>query len=123
VHLGYVKTKLASISTEFSSRPENSTLSECLDRRMPADAEAIGAVVNAISETLRRLDVPEQFLSQKPRSPQPGKTLTANQIQSTSAAGRECSMLILLNSPQIPQSTTVIGGINVPTNLHHPSAP
>ena len=29
---------------------------------MPADAEAIGAVVNAISETLGRLEVPEQKL-------------------------------------------------------------
>ena len=50
------------MSTEFSSGPENPTLFELLDRRMPADAEAISAVVNAISETLGRLEVPEQKL-------------------------------------------------------------
>ena len=32
------------MSPEFSSGPENTTLSELLDRNMPADAEAIGEV-------------------------------------------------------------------------------
>jgi serine/threonine-protein kinase RsbW len=50
------------MSPEFSSGPENTTLSEVLDRNMPADAEAIGEVVDAISETLARLEVPEQKL-------------------------------------------------------------
>jgi serine/threonine-protein kinase RsbW len=48
------------MSAEFSSGPENATLSELLDRNMPADPEAIAAVVDAISETLERLEVPEQ---------------------------------------------------------------
>jgi len=45
---------------EFSGRPENSALSELLDLSVPADSEAIAAVVDAISETLARLQVPEQ---------------------------------------------------------------
>ena len=45
---------------EFSGRPENSALSELLDLSMPADGEAIGAVVDSISETLSQLEVPEQ---------------------------------------------------------------
>jgi|ERR1700686_708198 serine/threonine-protein kinase RsbW len=50
------------MSAEFSSGPENTTLSELLDRDMPADAEAISAAVDVISETLARLEVPEQKL-------------------------------------------------------------
>ena len=45
---------------EFSGGPENSALSELLDLSMPADGEAIGAVVDSISETLAQLEVPEQ---------------------------------------------------------------
>ena len=45
---------------ESSSGPENNTLSELLDRSMPADPGAVAAVVDTISETLARLDVPEQ---------------------------------------------------------------
>jgi serine/threonine-protein kinase RsbW len=45
---------------EFSGGPENSALSELIDLSMPADSEAIAAVVDAISETLTRLEVPEQ---------------------------------------------------------------
>jgi len=45
---------------ESSSGPENDTLSELLDRSMPADPEAVAGVVDTISETLSRLDVPEQ---------------------------------------------------------------
>jgi serine/threonine-protein kinase RsbW len=45
---------------EFSSGPENTSLSELLDRSMPADSEAIATVVDAISETLTQLEVPEQ---------------------------------------------------------------
>lgn len=48
------------MSHESSSGPENTTFSELIDRSMPADPEAIGAVVDDISETLTRLDVPEQ---------------------------------------------------------------
>src|ERR1019366_1211232 len=48
------------MSHEFSSGPENTTFSELLDRSMPADSEAIAAVVDDISETLTRLEVPEQ---------------------------------------------------------------
>ncbi|MFZ0201126.1 MAG: ATP-binding protein [Candidatus Sulfotelmatobacter sp.] len=44
---------------EFSGAPENG-LSERLDLSVPADAEAIGRVVDAISETLEHLEVPEQ---------------------------------------------------------------
>jgi len=45
---------------EFSSGPENTALTELLDRSMPADSEAIATVVDAISETLAQLEVPEQ---------------------------------------------------------------
>lgn len=45
---------------EFSGGPENSALSQLLDLNMPADSEAIATVVDAISETLARLEVPEQ---------------------------------------------------------------
>jgi serine/threonine-protein kinase RsbW len=45
---------------EFSSGPENAALSELLDRSIPADSEAIATVVDVISETLARLEVPEQ---------------------------------------------------------------
>src|SRR5271167_4005261 len=48
------------MSTEFSDGPENSALSELLDLKMPADSEAIATVVDAISETIARLEVPEQ---------------------------------------------------------------
>jgi serine/threonine-protein kinase RsbW len=48
------------MSAEFSGGPENSALSELLDLSMPADGEAIGAVVDSISETLVQLEVPEQ---------------------------------------------------------------
>jgi serine/threonine-protein kinase RsbW len=48
------------MSAEFSSGPENTALSELLDRSMPADSEAIATVVDAISETLANLQVPEQ---------------------------------------------------------------
>jgi serine/threonine-protein kinase RsbW len=48
------------MSAEFSSGPEDTALSELLDRSMPADSEAIATVVDAISETLARLEVPEQ---------------------------------------------------------------
>ncbi|MFZ0761489.1 MAG: ATP-binding protein [Candidatus Sulfotelmatobacter sp.] len=45
---------------EFSDSPENGTLAELIDLSVPADAEAIGGVVDAVSETLARLQVPEQ---------------------------------------------------------------
>jgi serine/threonine-protein kinase RsbW len=45
---------------EISGGSENSELSELLDRSMPANSEAIAAVVDSISETLGKLDVPEQ---------------------------------------------------------------
>ena len=48
------------MSAEFSSGPENTALTELLDRSMPADSEAIATVVDAISETLAQLVVPEQ---------------------------------------------------------------
>jgi serine/threonine-protein kinase RsbW len=48
------------MSAEFSGGPENNALSELLDVNMPADAEAVAAVVDSISETLERLEVPEQ---------------------------------------------------------------
>jgi serine/threonine-protein kinase RsbW len=48
------------MSAEFSSGPENSALSELLDRSLPAEPEAIATVVDAISETLAQLEVPEQ---------------------------------------------------------------
>jgi len=46
--------------TEFSGGPENSEFAELIDLSVPAEAEAIGAVVDTISETLTRLQVPEQ---------------------------------------------------------------
>ncbi len=48
------------MTPEYSSAPENSGLSERLDLSVPADAEAIASVVDAISETLEHLEVPEQ---------------------------------------------------------------
>jgi serine/threonine-protein kinase RsbW len=48
------------MTAEFSGSPENSALSELLDLRMPANSEAIATVVDAISETLAQLEVPEQ---------------------------------------------------------------
>jgi serine/threonine-protein kinase RsbW len=48
------------MSPEFSSGSENSTLSGLLDRSIPADPEEIAAVVDTISETLARLNVPEE---------------------------------------------------------------
>ena len=48
------------MSAESSGGPENNALSELLDVNMPADAEAVAAVVDSISETLERLEVPEQ---------------------------------------------------------------
>ena len=48
------------MSADFSSGPENTTLTELLDRSMPADSESIAAVVDAISEILARLEIPEQ---------------------------------------------------------------
>jgi serine/threonine-protein kinase RsbW len=44
---------------EFSGVPE-SELSERFDLSVPADAEAIASVVDALSETLEHLEVPEQ---------------------------------------------------------------
>lgn len=48
------------MSDEFSSGPENTGLVELLDRSMPADSEAIATVVDAITETLAQLTIPEQ---------------------------------------------------------------
>src|SRR5208282_6912373 len=48
------------MSPEFSSGPENIALAELLDRTMQAEPEAINAVVDAITATLERLEVPEQ---------------------------------------------------------------
>ncbi len=48
------------MSAECGSNPENSSLSELLDLSVPADSEAIAAVVDTVSETLERLQVPEQ---------------------------------------------------------------
>jgi serine/threonine-protein kinase RsbW len=48
------------MSADSSRGPEDTTFSELLDRSMPADFEAIAAVVDDISETLTRLEVPEQ---------------------------------------------------------------
>jgi serine/threonine-protein kinase RsbW len=45
---------------EFSGDTETGTLSELLDVNLPADAEAIATAVDTISETLMRLEVPEQ---------------------------------------------------------------
>jgi len=48
------------MSPESDLGRNNTAFSELLDRSMPADPEAIGEVVDAISETLARLEVPEQ---------------------------------------------------------------
>jgi serine/threonine-protein kinase RsbW len=48
------------MSSDNSGGPENPALSELLDRTLPANSEAIAEVVDAISETLTRLEVPEQ---------------------------------------------------------------
>lgn len=48
------------MSAEFSSGPENTELTELLDRSMPADSEAIAAVVDDVSEILARQEIPEQ---------------------------------------------------------------
>ncbi|MGA9510605.1 MAG: ATP-binding protein [Candidatus Sulfotelmatobacter sp.] len=45
---------------EFSGDTETGGLSELLDVNLPADAEAIATAVDTISETLMRLEVPEQ---------------------------------------------------------------
>lgn len=45
---------------ESGSGPQGDELSELLDLNMPANSEAIAAVVDNISETLGRLEVPEQ---------------------------------------------------------------
>src|SRR5271166_1566034 len=43
-----------------SSGPQNRTLSELLDLSVPANSEAIATVVDAISQSLAQLNVPEQ---------------------------------------------------------------
>ena len=48
------------MSAEFRGGPEDSALSDLLDLSMPANSEAIGTVVDTISENLAHLDVPEQ---------------------------------------------------------------
>ena len=48
------------MSPEPSNGQENTRLSALLDLGMPANPEAIAAVVDTISETLTKLDVPEQ---------------------------------------------------------------
>jgi serine/threonine-protein kinase RsbW len=48
------------MTAEFNGSAENNALSELLDLSMPANSEAIAAVVDAISETLAQLEVPEQ---------------------------------------------------------------
>jgi serine/threonine-protein kinase RsbW len=48
------------VSDELGSSPEGNELSELLDLNMPANSEAIAAVSDNISETLTRLEVPEQ---------------------------------------------------------------
>jgi serine/threonine-protein kinase RsbW len=45
---------------EFQGVPEDRALSELLDLSMPADSEAIATAVDAISETLAELKVPEE---------------------------------------------------------------
>jgi serine/threonine-protein kinase RsbW len=45
---------------EFSGDTETGALSELLDVNLPADAEAIATAVDTISETLMRMEVPEQ---------------------------------------------------------------
>lgn len=48
------------MTTESSGGLDNSALSELLDLSIAADSEAVATVVDAISETLARLEVPEQ---------------------------------------------------------------
>jgi hypothetical protein len=48
------------MSDEFGSPPEDNALSELLDLSMPANSEEITRVVDNISQTLTRLEVPEQ---------------------------------------------------------------
>jgi len=48
------------MSAEFRGGPEDSALSELLDLSMPANSEAIGTVVDTISENLAHLEVPEE---------------------------------------------------------------
>ncbi len=48
------------MSDELGSGPEGNELSDLLDLNMPANSEAIAAVSDNISETLTRLEVPEQ---------------------------------------------------------------
>jgi len=45
---------------EFDGDAEDTALSALIDLSMPADSEAIAAVVDTISGTLTRLEVPEQ---------------------------------------------------------------
>jgi serine/threonine-protein kinase RsbW len=45
---------------ELSGDPEDKALSDLIDLSMPADSKAIAAVADTISETLTRLEVPEQ---------------------------------------------------------------
>jgi serine/threonine-protein kinase RsbW len=47
------------MSAEFSSGPENTGMRDVLDLSMPATSEAIANVVDAMSETLAQLEVPE----------------------------------------------------------------
>ena len=48
------------MSPESSGGAEDTTLCALLDRQMPADPEAIAEVVDSISDSLARLEVPEQ---------------------------------------------------------------
>jgi len=48
------------MSADCSGSTEDSALSQLLDLSMPADSEAMADVVDTISETLARLQVPEQ---------------------------------------------------------------
>jgi len=48
------------MANKIDGGSENSELSELFDRSMPAEPTAIGAVVDAISEILAKLEVPEQ---------------------------------------------------------------
>ncbi len=48
------------MSAEFSSGPEPAALSGLLDLSMPGSTDAIAAVVDTITETLVKLEVPEQ---------------------------------------------------------------
>lgn len=48
------------MSAKSSSDPENVALTGLLDRSVPADSEAVAIVVDAISETLAQLEVPEE---------------------------------------------------------------